>query len=79
MIINLIGHYSGSTTMQIDIQQVHLVNILGQTVKSWNSTNAPLSHECKIPVRKISEGSYIIKVRTTDNSVINKKIVIKQD
>ncbi|WP_452233206.1 HYR domain-containing protein [Lacinutrix sp. MEBiC02595] len=62
----------------VDIKQVYLVNLLGQTVKSWNGTNAPLSHECKLPVKKISEGTYIIKVRTSDNALINKKIVVKQ-
>ncbi|GGG43983.1 hypothetical protein GCM10010976_14470 [Bizionia arctica] len=63
----------------MDIKQVYLVNMLGQTVRSWNATNAPLSDECKIPVSKISEGSYIIKVRTSDNKMINKKIVIDQN
>ncbi|PWI31542.1 hypothetical protein DI383_02425 [Flavobacteriaceae bacterium LYZ1037] len=63
----------------LEIKQVYLINMLGQTVKSWNKTNAPLSHECKIPVRKISEGTYIIKVRTSDNKLINKKIVVKQN
>lgn len=62
----------------MDIKQVYLVSMLGQTVKSWNSTNAPLSQECKIPVRQLSEGNYIIKVQTTDNRTINKKIVVKQ-
>ncbi|MGY0392706.1 LamG-like jellyroll fold domain-containing protein [Bizionia sp. KMM 8389] len=60
------------------IKQVYLVNMLGQTVKSWNSTNAPLSQECRIPVRLISEGNYIIKVQTLDNHTITKKIVVKQ-
>ena len=61
----------------MDIKQVYLVNMLGQTVKSWNSTNAPLSQECKIPVRQLSEGNYIIKVQTTDNQTINKKVIVK--
>ncbi|MFD2540886.1 HYR domain-containing protein [Lacinutrix gracilariae] len=62
----------------VDIKQVYLVNLLGQTVKSWNATNAPLSQECKLPVRKIAEGTYIIKVRTSNNAIINKKVVVKQ-
>src|SRR5690606_8025231 len=56
----------------VDIKQVYLVNMLGQTVKSWNATNAPLAHECKLPVKNVSEGNYIIKVRTSDNKLINK-------
>ncbi|WP_055443314.1 HYR domain-containing protein [Lacinutrix himadriensis] len=61
-----------------EIKQVYLVNLLGQTVKSWNGTNAPLSRECRLPVKKISEGTYIIKVITSDNTLINKKVVVKQ-
>jgi hypothetical protein len=53
--------------------------MLGKTVRSWNETNAPLSNVCKIPVKKISEGTYIIKVRTSDNKLINKKVVIMQN
>ncbi|WP_066217710.1 PKD-like domain-containing protein [Formosa haliotis] len=59
-----------------EIKQVYLVNILGQTVQTWNATNAPLSQNCKIPVRRVSEGNYIIKVETT-NGVKSNKISIK--
>ncbi|HAI16915.1 MAG TPA: hypothetical protein DCM10_02090, partial [Xanthomarina gelatinilytica] len=63
----------------VDIKQVYLVNMLGQTVKSWNATNAPLAHECRLPVKNVSEGNYIIKVRTSDNKLINKKVIIMQN
>lgn len=63
----------------VDIKQVYLVNMLGQTVKSWNATNAPLAHECRLPVKKVSEGNYVIKVRTSDNKLINKKVIIMQN
>jgi hypothetical protein len=83
---NVIVNYLNATNeiyinvpMSLDIEQVYLVNMLGQTVRSWNETNAPLSHICKIPVKKISEGTYIIKVRTSDNKMINKKVVILQE
>ncbi len=81
---NVIVNYLNSTNQiyikvpySMDIKQVYLVNMLGQTIKSWNSTNAPLSQECKIPVRQLSEGNYIIKVQTTDNQTINKKVIVK--
>ncbi|WP_338733415.1 HYR-like domain-containing protein [Mangrovimonas cancribranchiae] len=66
------------TPQNLKTKQVYLVNMLGQTVRSWNSTNAPLGHEFKLPVNNISEGSYIIKVLTTNQITVNKKIVIKQ-
>ncbi|WP_418511511.1 HYR domain-containing protein [Corallibacter sp.] len=59
------------------VKQVYLINILGQTVKSWNASNAPISNECKLPVEYISEGNYIIKVQTNNQATINKKIIVK--
>ncbi|WP_242205980.1 HYR domain-containing protein, partial [Aestuariivivens insulae] len=68
-----------STVNQTEIKQVYLLNILGQTIKTWNSTNSKgfTSNEIKIPVGSVAEGSYIVKVQT-DLGSINKKIVISQ-
>ncbi|TYB77235.1 immunoglobulin-like domain-containing protein, partial [Bizionia myxarmorum] len=76
--LNSTNHIYIKVPYSMDIKQVYLINMLGQTVRSWNSTNAPIGHECKIPVRLISEGNYIIKVQTSDGQTINKKIVVKQ-
>ncbi|WP_418513512.1 HYR domain-containing protein [Corallibacter sp.] len=59
------------------VKQVYLINILGQTVKSWNASNSPISNECKLPVEYISEGNYIIKVQTNNQATINKKVIVK--
>ena len=69
--------FSGNTPNDIYVKQVYLLNILGQTIKTWNATNSASfsSNEIKIPVKGVSEGSYIIKVETSKGS-INKKIVI---
>ncbi len=64
------------TPSGIDVKQLYLINILGQTVASWNSTNLPLSNEIKVPVKDVSEGSYVLKVET-NFSTVNKKILIK--
>ncbi|MCK5401223.1 MAG: T9SS type A sorting domain-containing protein, partial [Flavobacteriaceae bacterium] len=63
----------------IDVKQVYLINLLGQTVKSWNISNMLniSSNEFKIPVKNIAEGAYIIKVET-NSSTINKRIIVKQ-
>ncbi|WP_185967794.1 PKD-like domain-containing protein [Formosa sediminum] len=60
----------------ITIKQVQLINILGQTVRVWNATNATLTHNCKIPVKQVSEGNYIVKVQT-DQGNATKKLSIK--
>ncbi|MCX7549959.1 HYR domain-containing protein, partial [Xanthomarina sp. F2636L] len=83
---NVIVNYLNATNeiyinvpTSLDIKQVYLVNMLGQTVKSWNATNAPLAHECRLPVKNVSEGNYVIKVRTSDNRLINRKVIIMQN
>ena len=59
----------------IQVKQVYLINMLGQTIKSWNMTNTTLSHEMRIPVKHIAEGNYIIKVTTTTGTT-NKKVIV---
>ena len=62
-----------------DVKQVSLINLLGQTVRSWTMTTLPNTSksEFRIPVKDISEGIYIVKVET--NTIIyNKKITITQ-
>ena len=65
------------TPIDINVNQVYLINILGQSVRSWNITNTPMSHEFRIPVKNISDGNYILKVETSASS-INKKVLIKR-
>jgi len=63
------------TPNSVNVRNVYLINILGQSVRSWNSTNTPISHDMRIPVRDVSEGNYIVKVQTETGSV-SKKIII---
>lgn len=64
------------TPYTINVKQVYLINVAGQTVKSWNATNLTMANDLKIPVKNISEGNYIVKVVTNTISV-NKKVIIK--
>jgi hypothetical protein len=64
------------TPNNIDVEEVYLINMLGQTVKSWNIKNISSSNELRIPVKQISEGNYIVKVLTT-TGVSTKKVIIK--
>jgi hypothetical protein len=64
------------TPSSIQVKQVHLINVVGQTVASWNATNLTLSNEIKIPIKSISEGNYIVNVETS-HTTQNKKIIIK--
>ena len=64
------------TPNNIDVEEVYLINMLGQTVKSWNTKNLSLSDELRIPVKQISEGNYIVKVLTTAG-ITTKKIIVK--
>ncbi|MDN3493981.1 LamG-like jellyroll fold domain-containing protein, partial [Winogradskyella bathintestinalis] len=64
------------TPPSVEVKQLYLINVAGQTVASWNATNLPMSHDIKIPVKHISEGAYIIKAET-NTGVFNRKIIIK--
>ncbi|MBF8150567.1 T9SS type A sorting domain-containing protein [Winogradskyella sp. F6397] len=64
------------TPPSVEVKQLYLINVAGQTIASWNATNLPMSNEIKIPVKHISEGTYILKAET-NSSVFNKKIIIK--
>ena len=59
----------------VEVKQLHLINIAGQTVKSWNVSNMNESQDLKIPVSNVSEGNYILKVETKTN-IYNKKVII---
>jgi hypothetical protein len=61
----------------IEVRQVYLINIVGQTVGSWNITNTPMSQEFTIPVKNVADGNYIIKVESTASESTNKKVIIK--
>ena len=64
------------TPASIEVRQLYLINMAGQTVKSWNMTNMNFGQEFKIPVKDVAEGNYILQVETNTNSY-NKKIIIK--
>ncbi|WP_417875684.1 HYR domain-containing protein [Winogradskyella sediminis] len=64
------------TPSSVQVKQLYLINVAGQTVASWNATNLPMSNEIKIPVKHISQGTYILKAET-DTSTFNKKIIVK--
>ena len=64
------------TPPSINIKQLYLINVAGQTIASWNTTNLAMSNEIKIPIKNISEGTYIIKAET-QTGTFNKKIIIK--
>jgi hypothetical protein len=61
----------------MDIEKVHLINIIGQTIMSWNKKEfSNQAVEIRIPVVNIPEGTYIIKVETY-NAILNKKVILK--
>ncbi|WP_207764281.1 immunoglobulin-like domain-containing protein [Hanstruepera neustonica] len=79
--LNNSGEIYINVPYNVQVKQVFLIQILGQTVNSWEITNASaylLSPEIRIPVKGITDGTYIVKVITKDNQTINKKVVIKK-
>ncbi|WP_405571604.1 LamG-like jellyroll fold domain-containing protein [Winogradskyella sp. Asnod2-B02-A] len=64
------------TPSSVQIKQLYLINVAGQSIASWNATNLQMSNIIKIPIKNISEGAYIIKAET-ETGTFNKKIIIK--
>lgn len=62
-------------TSGADIKGVELINMLGQSVKTWNVENQT-GEKIQIPVNNISTGAYIVRVLTSKGDV-NQKIIIK--
>lgn len=65
-----------NTPESSNVRQVSLINMVGQTVRTWNISDTQYSREFKIAVKDISAGNYIIQVELSNNSY-NKKVVIQ--
>ncbi|MCO4823039.1 MAG: T9SS type A sorting domain-containing protein, partial [Flavobacteriaceae bacterium] len=61
-----------------DIKKVVLLNILGQTIRTWQDITPLNQTEIKIPVENVSDGNYIIKVVNSKGKTTNKKVIIKE-
>ena len=60
-----------------EVKRISLINLLGQEILSWNSPQTYITGSAiRIPVKQISEGTYIIKVHTMSSSY-NTKVIIK--
>ncbi len=59
-----------------EVKSISLINMLGQTIYSWNAFETA-SNEIRVPVNKLSSGTYIISIQTEFGKTINKKIIIK--
>lgn len=57
------------------IEKVTLFNTLGQLISSWKIEN-PEQQNIKIPLKSVSSGVYIVKIKTSKGD-LNKKIIIK--
>ncbi|MDI1255031.1 MAG: choice-of-anchor D domain-containing protein [Flavobacterium sp.] len=58
-----------------NVETVTLFNILGQSIQNWDVRNEA-QEMIQIPVKNISSGTYIVKLKTT-TGMVTKKIVIK--
>ncbi|MCK0115365.1 LamG-like jellyroll fold domain-containing protein [Gelidibacter sp. F63206] len=65
-----------NTPESSNVRQVSLINMVGQTVKTWSISDTQYSREFKIAVKDIASGNYIIQVESSTNSY-NKKVVIQ--
>ena len=59
----------------VTVQKVNLYDILGQSIASWNTEKFE-QQNIQIPIKTVSPGVYIAKVKTT-NGDLSKKILIQ--
>lgn len=57
------------------VQEVTLFNITGQSISSWKIENQG-QQDIQLPIKKISSGVYVVKLKTSKGEV-SKKIIIK--
>jgi hypothetical protein len=64
-------------TVDINVENVTLYNILGQAVSSWKIENQE-QENIKIPIKMLSSGVYIAKMKTSEGE-ISKKVIVFDD
>ena len=60
--------------LDVKVEKVSLYNVLGQSISSWKIENQE-QQNIRIPIKNLSSGIYIAKVKTT-NGESSKKIII---
>jgi hypothetical protein len=61
-----------------EVKTIQLINLLGQEIQSWNHTQAfELNGAIRIPVKDVSDGTYVIKVNTL-SSAYTAKVIVKE-
>lgn len=66
-----------SVPSSISVNQIQLMNVAGQNIKTWNSFNSQNNNVFKIPLRQVSEGVYVLKL-LSDSGTVNKKVIVNQ-
>ncbi|MDI6046469.1 choice-of-anchor D domain-containing protein [Flavobacterium yafengii] len=57
------------------VQEVTLFNIIGQSITTWKIENQG-QYDIQLPIKKISSGVYIVKLKTSKGD-LTKKIIVK--
>ena len=64
-------------SLDLKVENLTLYNILGQSVSTWEIENQD-QQDIKIPIKSISSGVYIAKMKTLDGE-ISKKVIVFDD
>ncbi|MDI5951247.1 choice-of-anchor D domain-containing protein [Flavobacterium yafengii] len=62
-------------TLDTTVQEVSLFNIIGQSITTWKIENQG-QYDIQLPIKKISSGVYIVKLKTSKGD-LTKKIIVK--
>jgi hypothetical protein len=57
------------------VEKVELYNLLGQAIGTWNVEDDQSQLNIQLPIKNISTGTYIVKIKTTKGDT-SRKIII---
>ncbi|WP_299339463.1 T9SS type A sorting domain-containing protein [uncultured Psychroserpens sp.] len=65
------------TDQALEVKAITLYSILGRKVKHWSNLKSNSNGELKIPLSNISNGTYLVRVKT-NTGITNKRLIISK-
>ena len=81
---DILVHYSNKTliinnnAVDTTVNKVSLFNILGQAIEN-QKTESQEQQNIQIPIKNVSSGVYIAKLKTSEGVEISKKVIVFDD
>lgn len=64
--------------LDVKVEKVTLYNMLGQSVSSWKTEDQE-QQNIQLPIKNVSSGVYIAKLKTSEGEDFSKKVIVLED